>query len=76
MGNTETIVPYDFDDGSRLWLAEYGFSLPGGSVVEGKGVIPDAIVDADWTNSTPDKDPQLLKAVELIRNPGTRTPQR
>ena len=74
MGNTETIVPYDLDDGSRLWLAEYGFKLPDGSTIEGKGVTPDAIVDVDWTDYTTSDDPQIKKAVELLRKSGT--PQR
>src|SRR5207247_1798615 len=35
-GNTEEIYPFNFEDGSRLWLAEYGFQLPGGVSLEGR----------------------------------------
>lgn len=65
-GNTEEIFAFDLKDGSRLWLAEYGFRLPDGTNLEGRGVIPDAVVDVDWTNYDEQNDPQILKAIELI----------
>lgn len=65
-GNTEEIFAFDFEDGSRLWLAEYGFQLPGGVSLEGHGIMPDAPVDVDWTEYSERDDPQILKAVELI----------
>jgi C-terminal processing protease CtpA/Prc len=43
-GNTETVVPFDYIDGSRLWLAVGGFRLPDGSALEGRGVVPDTAV--------------------------------
>jgi C-terminal peptidase prc len=67
-GNTETVYPYDFDDGSRLWLAEEGFQLPDGSTLEGTGVIPDAQIDVDWTQYSERDDPHILKAIELLKN--------
>jgi C-terminal peptidase prc len=67
-GNTETVYPYDFDDGSRLWLAEEGFQLPDGSTLEGTGVIPDAEIDVDWTEYPESEDPHILKAIELIKD--------
>jgi len=66
-GNTETIYAYNFDDGSRLWVAQEGFKLPSGTNLEGRGVIPDAALDIDWTQYPLDADPQLLKAVELLK---------
>ena len=66
-GNTETVYPYDYDDGSRLWLAEEGFQLPDGSTMEGTGVIPDEQIDVDWTLYSELEDPHILKAIELIQ---------
>jgi C-terminal processing protease CtpA/Prc len=43
-GNTEIILPFDFEDGSRLWLAIGGFTLADGSSLEGVGVIPDVVI--------------------------------
>ncbi len=67
-GNTETIFGYDFADGSRLWLAQEGFRLPTGENLEGRGVIPDAIVDVDWTMFSDADDPQIVKALELLNS--------
>ena len=66
-GNTETVYPYDYDDDSRLWLAEEGFQLPDGSTLEGTGVIPEAEIDVDWTAYPESQDPHILKAIELIK---------
>jgi C-terminal processing protease CtpA/Prc len=43
-GNTEVLLPFDFDDGSRLWLAIGGFTLADGTSLEGRGVIPDVMI--------------------------------
>jgi carboxyl-terminal processing protease len=68
-GNTETIFGHDFDDGSRLWLAQEGFQLPSGENLEGRGVVPDAVVDVDWTTFSDADDPQIVKALELLKQP-------
>lgn len=65
-GNTETIFQYNFDDGSRLWCAEEGYELPGGTNMEGIGVQPDYVIDDDWTAYSEESDPHILKAIELI----------
>lgn len=65
-GNTETIYPYNMPDGSRLWVAQEGFKLLDGTSLEGRGVIPDVVVSADWTNYQERDDPGILKAIELI----------
>jgi C-terminal processing protease CtpA/Prc len=44
-GNTEIVYPFDFSDGSRLWLATGGFQLADGTEIEGRGVVPDVIID-------------------------------
>ncbi len=66
-GNTETIYPYDFDDGSRLWVAQEGFRLPDGLNLEGRGVVPDRSMPVDWLQFSERRDPHIVKGVELIR---------
>jgi C-terminal processing protease CtpA/Prc len=44
-GNTEILLPFDFEDGSRLWLAIGGFTLADGTNLEGIGVIPDIVIE-------------------------------
>jgi C-terminal peptidase prc len=66
-GNTETIFAYELDDGSRLWVAQQGFKLLDGTNLEGRGVIPDALIDVDWTNFTEQDDPHILKAIEMLK---------
>jgi carboxyl-terminal processing protease len=44
-GNTEILLPFDFEDGSRLWLAIGGFTLADGTNLEGVGVIPKIVID-------------------------------
>ncbi len=46
-GNTEILLPFNFLDGSRLWLAVSSFRLRNGISLEGQGVIPDILVDAN-----------------------------
>lgn len=71
LGNTETIFPYDFEDGSRAWVAQEGFRLPGGVNLEGRGVIPDKISDKDWTRFSERNDPQIEEALDLLK-PATK----
>jgi carboxyl-terminal processing protease len=66
-GNTENLNGHDFDDGSRLWLAEYAYRLPDGSQIEGRGVQPDRVVDAEWWRFLPADDPQVLAAVAELK---------
>jgi C-terminal peptidase prc len=66
-GNTETIYRYDFDDGSRLWLAEESFKLNDGTNLEGTGVIPDITIDKDWTAYTDETDPYILEALKPLK---------
>lgn len=65
-GNTENLYSYSFDDGSRLLVAQVAYRLPDGTLIEGRGVIPDRYVDAEWWRYSPDRDPQLLAAVEEL----------
>jgi carboxyl-terminal processing protease len=67
-GNTENLIPHDLEDGSRLWLAEMIYRLPDGSEIEGSGVKPDRVVEAEWWQMHPDKDPQISAAIEELQN--------
>ena len=66
-GNTEGLSSYNFADGSRLMLATKAFELPDGTNLEGRGVIPDVHIDADWTNYTEQNDPYITEAVKLLQ---------
>jgi C-terminal peptidase prc len=65
-GNTETIFQYNFDDGSRLWVAQEGFKLPDGTNFEGTGVQPNIVVTDDWTRYSIPNDPTILQAIDTI----------
>jgi C-terminal peptidase prc len=66
-GNTENLYTYDFEDGSRILLAEVAYKLPDGTLIEGRGVIPDRTLDAEWWRYAPDNDPQISAAIEVMR---------
>ena len=75
-GNTENLYSYEFDDGSRLLLAEVAYRLPDGTLIEERGVIPDRIVESEWWRFDPDEDPQLLAAIEELEQAMVVTPER
>jgi carboxyl-terminal processing protease len=66
-GNTETVQPYDLNDGSRLSLAVATFQRPDGSSIEDKGMVPDVTMDVPWYEHPVDEDPQVLAAEALIQ---------
>lgn len=65
-GNIETLRAHEFEDGSRLWLAEEAFKLPNGDSWEGAGLAPDVPVAATWDQHGPDNDPVLSAAVQEL----------
>ena len=68
-GNVEQLHRYDFEDGSRAWLASATFEPPGetAGAWEESGLVPDFVVPARWELFTEPTDPGLAKAVELLR---------
>jgi C-terminal processing protease CtpA/Prc len=66
-GNVEVLSGYDFDDGSRLWLADLTF-VPAGSRAnwEETGIIPDLEVQADWDTFTFETDPAIPAVLSLL----------
>ncbi|ACL22955.1 S41 family peptidase [Chloroflexus aggregans] len=68
-GNTENLYGYNFDDGSRLLLAEVAYQLPDGTLIEGTGVVPDVLIEAEWWRFPREQDPQLQAALAIIQKP-------
>ncbi|MDQ3928673.1 MAG: S41 family peptidase, partial [Chloroflexota bacterium] len=66
-GNTETVYPYDLQDGSRLYLASATYQRPDGTSIEDKGLPPDITVDVPWYQYQLDQDPQVLQAIKSIQ---------
>lgn len=66
-GNVETIWPYDFEDGSRLWIAQEGFRPLDARDWEQDGLLPDFYVPGDWADFTAATDTQLAMALQLLR---------
>ena len=52
--------------GSLLQIVSYGFQLPDGQTLEGVGVTPDVMVEADWLAYPEAEDPFLLAALEVF----------
>jgi C-terminal peptidase prc len=65
-GNTENLLAHNMPDGSRLWLAEYAYYLPDGSLLEGQGVRPDREIDVEWWRFDPIDDPQIQAALDEL----------
>jgi C-terminal peptidase prc len=66
-GNIETLLAHEFEDGSRLWLAEEGFRLPDGGSWELVGLAPNVRVDRNWDEYTAANDPVIAEAVRLLQ---------
>jgi carboxyl-terminal processing protease len=65
-GNVETIWPHDFEDGSRIWIAEEAFRPLTGADWEHHGIAPDHLIPGDWGDFTDETDVQLAVAVALL----------
>ena len=66
-GNIETTWGYDFEDGSRAWIAQETFRPPSGTNWEEAGIVPDVEIPLDWDEFTVEDDPQLNAALDLLR---------
>jgi C-terminal processing protease CtpA/Prc len=66
-GRSQGVRALDFPDGSQFFITILGFSLPDGTKLERRGVIPDAKIEGDWFTFPEAKDPHIVKAVELIK---------
>jgi C-terminal peptidase prc len=69
-GNVETLWGYDFEDGSRLWLASEVFRPLNNPAADWEqyGVVPDIQIQANWDEYTLENDPVVQAAVDhLVR---------
>lgn len=67
-GNVETLWGYDFDDGSRAWLAHESFRPINhqDDNWEETGIIPDQTVIAGWDEYSLNNDPVVQAALEYF----------
>jgi carboxyl-terminal processing protease len=67
LGNVETLSGYDFDDGSRAWIARERFD-PARSHAnwEKDGIIPDSVAFADWDTFNFENDPSVAEALKVL----------
>jgi carboxyl-terminal processing protease len=67
LGNVEVLHSHDFEDGSRLWLAQERFDpLISHANWEKDGIVPDVEAFADWDTFTFDSDPSIAAALKLL----------
>jgi C-terminal peptidase prc len=67
LGNVETLHGYDFEDGSRIWIAEERFDpLFSEADWEKDGIVPDSEAFADWDTFTFESDPAVMAAMTLL----------
>lgn len=77
LGNVEVLWGYDFDDGSRAWIAHDAFE-PNGldlGVWEETGIVPDISVPTRWDLFTEATDPTFPAALELLAAQGVPVPE-
>jgi C-terminal peptidase prc len=67
-GNVEILWSYDFEDGSRIWLAHDTFRPLNDTaeVWEQTGILPDLTVSANWDDVILETDPVVKAAQELL----------
>ena len=59
-------MPLDKDSAVKITIAEY--HTPKDRSIHGKGIVPDIVVEMPKdTDINPTRDPQLEKAVELLK---------
>lgn len=67
-GNVETLSRYDFEDGSRLWLARESFRPLNNLEAnwEETGIIPDLQLPVQWDQYTVENDPLVQAALKYF----------
>ena len=69
LGNVEILHGYDFDDGSRIWIAEETFDpFISHANWEETGIIPDLEAYADWDTFIFETDPSIAAALTLLEH--------
>lgn len=67
-GNVETLWGYDFEDGSRAWIAHESFrpyNHPDQDWEE-TGIVPDVSIPVNWEDVTFETDPAIQAAVDYL----------
>ena len=70
-GNVELLWSYDFEDGSRAWIAHETF-IPINQPEqdwERMGIQPDLFISSNWDEVTLSTDPVILAALEVFDQP-------
>jgi carboxyl-terminal processing protease len=65
-GNVELLRGYDFEDGSRAWIAHEAFHPRNhlDQIWEKTGVVPDQVVESNWDEVTLETDPVVKAALD------------
>ena len=67
MGNVELLFPYEFDDGSRAWIAQERFDpVHSHANWEKDGIIPDVVAFAGWDTFNFETDPAIAAALKIF----------
>lgn len=67
LGNLEVMHSYDFEDGSRAWIASETFvSAFSDANWEETGIVPDVQAFAEWDTFYFENDPSIAAAVNLL----------
>jgi carboxyl-terminal processing protease len=74
-GNVAVATQITMPDESVLQVTEQRFVSPAGNPLDGVGVTPDEVVDMSDEDLENDRDPQLGKAVEIMIEKLTASPQ-
>jgi C-terminal peptidase prc len=71
LGNVEVLWPFDFEDGSRAWIAVERFDPLGTEDDwEATGIVPDVAAPAAWDEVSGTDDPGLQAAIAALRSGG------
>lgn len=76
-GNVETLTGFNFEDGSRAWIAYKSFrplNNPDGDW-EASGIVPDLRIQANWYEHTLENDPLILSSLEYLDSPAEHATQ-
>jgi len=67
-GNVETLWGFDYEDGSRVWLARESFRPINNPEVdwEQTGIVPDLEIRANWDEYSMDSDPAVQAAIRYF----------
>ena len=65
-GNVLSFRQRTLSDGSFLTFADSSYITPDGNDLSITGLTPDLLIQADWDQVTPESDPVLLGAIDLL----------